>query len=119
MSKPRTLAMYAEIFFLCQTNMIWKHIQNYLLPGIFVSNVQNPQLWAEWTIINEINGNDVNIASQGVGGRFVGPSVTVVVSVVCSMKAFSSGEIFLYSDGELLPNINQSIAQIPPDAPEK
>lgn len=75
-------------------------------------------------MINEINGSDVNIASQGVGGLFVLLSVVVVAVVVVvstadSIKDRSSGEIFLYSDGELLPKISQNIAQISPAAPEK
>lgn len=76
-------------------------------------------------MINEINGSDVNIASQGVGGLFVLLSivvlsvVVVVVSTADSIKDRSSGEIFLYSDGELLPKINQNTAQISPAAPEK
>lgn len=96
--------------------MAWNQ---FTVPGILVSNVQNPQLWAEWTMINEINGNDVNIASQGVGGLLVVLSVAIVVSVADSMNDLSSAEIFLYSDGESHPNINQKIAQTPPAAPEK
>lgn len=98
MSKPKTLAMYA---------------------GIFVSRVQNPQLCAEWTIINEINGSDVNIASQGVGGLVVVVISFAVDSAADSINDRSSAEIFLYSEGELLPNMNQNIAHMPPATPEK
>lgn len=89
--------------------------------GIFVNKVQNPQLWAEWTIINEMNGIDVNIANQGVGGRgrLVVSSVVVVASTADSIQARSSTEIFSDSEGELHPNMNQKIAQTPPATPEK
>lgn len=67
----------------------------------------------------DINGTDVKILSHGVGALHFVCVASSLGFIDISMKSFSSGEILLYSDGELDPKKNHKIDHRVPTAPEK